>query len=279
MVADKIHPRAVLFGGGVAGKATVRWLHAARPDCLAALVWDHQQGEPPELEGVPLREPEEANAEGDVLICAGFGRRIPVRNLQAFPLGSFNAHPSLLPKYRGRHAVQWALARGERELGVTVHRMTEMLDHGPPVLRARVGFGPGWTAERVMAELAEMAGMLLVGLLRMLAAAGSVMDLEDPGPGRYWPPRVPGDNRLDFSRDTRAVVGRLRAAGPGHPAYALRRNGERVEVRGWMAGNTPGEVLLWDQAGCLVATGDGVVWLEPDCKLEPGEVLDGKAKD
>tara|TARA_B100000287_G_scaffold143580_1_gene135448 strand:- start:2208 stop:2849 length:642 start_codon:yes stop_codon:yes gene_type:complete len=78
----------------------------------------------------------------DLIILAGWMRIVTKRLIQAFPDRIINVHPSLLPKYKGLHAVEQAMDAGEDFTGCTVHYVTEELDGGPIIMQSKVPILP-----------------------------------------------------------------------------------------------------------------------------------------
>tara|TARA_B100000029_G_scaffold180294_1_gene177959 strand:- start:2206 stop:2847 length:642 start_codon:yes stop_codon:yes gene_type:complete len=78
----------------------------------------------------------------DLIILAGWMRIVTKRLIQAFPDRIINVHPSLLPKYKGLHAVEQAMDAGEDFTGCTVHYVTEDLDGGPIIMQSKVPILP-----------------------------------------------------------------------------------------------------------------------------------------
>ncbi len=266
--------KAVLFAGGLAGKIAIEKLVQEPVDFLAGVVWDHTGGPPPTTAGVAFFSEENCRGQGDVLFCSGYGRVIGRNIISSFPQGAFNAHPSLLPDYRGRHAIQWALACGEKELGVTVHRMTAELDCGDYILVRRRRYGVSLKLPEISNDLAHLAAEMLVELACMLK--GNALSRYNPAPeqkGRYWRKRRPEDGRVNWCDTAAAIINRVRASQRGYPAYAHLADGSKVNFHDYLAGDTPGEVLWSSPQGCLIAVENGVVWLVPDRPLKKGEVL------
>jgi phosphoribosylglycinamide formyltransferase-1 len=110
------------------------------------------------------RELAERVAAHDVslVVGAGYMRVLSPVFLERFP-AILNVHPSLLPEFRGLHAVRRALEAGMRETGVTVHFMVEEVDAGPIVAQERVPVLPGDTEETLLARLHPVEHRLLVG--------------------------------------------------------------------------------------------------------------------
>ena len=98
-------------------------------------------------------------------MVVAYGLILPVPILQAVPLGCFNLHASLLPKYRGAAPIQWAVAMGETVTGNTTMLLEEGLDTGPILLQERVEITPEQTAADLFSVLAERGAPLVVETL------------------------------------------------------------------------------------------------------------------
>jgi methionyl-tRNA formyltransferase len=267
--------KIILFAGGLAGEVALNKLLHSHGDSLAGVVWDDGTGDRPKVEKIPFLNEEKSSNYGDTLFCSGYGKLIGKELLESFPHGAFNAHPSLLPNYRGRHAIQWAIASGEKELGVTVHRMTTILDKGDYLLVRRRRFGISSKLTEISRELAIMAADMLVELGNLI----KTQNLPEPvcsasGDGRYWPKRKPEDGKLDWQNKTLSLINTVRAGNSNYPAYANLPDHKKICFLDYLAGDTPGEVLLSTPEGCLVAVGDGVIWLVPDHTLKKGDLLE-----
>lgn len=140
------------------------------------------------------------------------------RLLAAARWGALNMHGSLLPKYRGRAPVNWAIVNGETETGATLHYMTaHRADAGAIVGAERVKIGVDDTALTVSLAVADAAARLLSRLLAQLAAgppAGREMDLAR---GSYCRRRTPEDGRIDWAWPAAQVHNLIRAVAPPFP--------------------------------------------------------------
>jgi methionyl-tRNA formyltransferase len=266
--------RIMLFGGGLAGQIAASKLASRCAGHLAGIVWDEATGEPPQPTGVPFFHEKDCQGVADTLFCSGYGGILKEELLRAFPRGCYNAHPSLLPNYRGRHAIQWAIASGEKELGVTIHTMIPAIDRGEVVLVRRRNFGVKANLAEISRELAEMAADLLVELCQRLQGE----DLPEPlasasAEGPYWRRRRPEDGQISWQASAAHIVNLVRAGSEDYPAFAYLADGTKVSFTGYLAGDTPGEVLWASPAGCLIAAADGLVWLTCDQPLKPGDIL------
>jgi methionyl-tRNA formyltransferase len=174
-------------------------------------------------------------------------------------LGALNVHPSLLPAYRGKEPLFWALLRGEHEVGVTVHRMTEEVDAGPILLQRRIEV-PDRATSASLAALVDHAGAALVPEILALAEARAPGAPQD-GVGSHAPPLRPEHGLVDFARTAVEVDRLVRAATGEIAAYTFHRGvrflvleGEPLDVG---HAELPGHVLALDDTGLLVAAGRG----------------------
>lgn len=125
-------------------------------------------------------------ATPDVVVTAGYMKRLGPEVMAAFHRRMINVHPSLLPKYGGqgmydRHVHAAVLAAGEQETGATVHFVEGDYDSGPTIAQARVPVLAGDTTERLAARVKQRERELLVEVLRRRALSGYFDFKEDEG--------------------------------------------------------------------------------------------------
>src|SRR2546422_2746871 len=128
--------------------------------------------------GVRVEQPEKvkqgrlaavlASARPDVAVVAAYGRILPPDVLAVPVHGCLNVHASLLPDLRGAAPAQWAVARQQRETGVTIMQMDEGLDTGDIRLQARLPIAPDETGESLLEKLGPLGADALTRALRML---------------------------------------------------------------------------------------------------------------
>lgn len=145
------------------------------------------------------------------------------RNMLKAPLlgiakrGSYNMHGSLLPKYRGRVPVNWAIIHGELETGATLHAMTEKPDNGAIVAQEAVPIGPDDTAQDVFTAVTGAAGRALERVLPALIASTAPHTPQDLTQGMYFKGRKPEDGRIDFSWSAQRIHNFVRALTQPYP--------------------------------------------------------------
>jgi methionyl-tRNA formyltransferase len=220
----------------------------------------HVAGAPPDMD-VVLPSSRERVApllralEPDLALCAGFPWKLPAEALEVPPLGVVNFHPSLLPLYRGPIPVGWAIRNGDREIGVTFHRMAAELDTGPILSQGRLTLGDEWTWDELGPRIAGIVGQILPAALER-AERGDPGDPQDES-ADYWSFFEPEYAEIDWSRPAAEVERQVRAwrfgsSGSEVHGALTELDGERVRVL--RASLEPGE-------GRPVECGDGTVWV------------------
>jgi methionyl-tRNA formyltransferase len=220
----------------------------------------------PVLTPATLRTPDAEAAmrahRADVAVVVAYGLILPKPILEAFPLGAFNLHASLLPRWRGAAPISRAIMAGDAETGVMVMKMEEGLDTGPIAMAERVPIGPDTTAGDLHDQLARLGADLIVRALGALER-GSLRLTWQPDAGVTYAGKIDKDEtRIDWARPWQDVHDHIRGLSP-FPGAWFEMTGEgaplRVKVlrttQGEGAG-TPGTVL---DDRLTVACGDGAV--------------------
>ena len=191
------------------------------------------------------------------------------RALLAAPLlaaarrGALNVHGSLLPRYRGRAPVNWAILRGEHETGATLHYMVERADAGDIVDSQSVPILLDDDAREVLAKVTVAAELVLARSLPALIAGHAPRRPQPVVPGEYFPRRRPEDGRIDWSCAALAIHNLVRAVAPPFPGAFGTVAGERWEIHRTRLSARPapagGPQLFGAGQGCYIACGDGGV--------------------
>ena len=170
-------------------------------------------------------------------------------------LGALNMHGSLLPKYRGRAPVHWAILNGESATGASLHYMVEKPDAGALVDQQSVPILENDTALDVSLKVAEAAGQVLRRSLPALVAGSAQARPLDLKQGSYFGRRRPEDGRIDWGRGAREIHNLVRAVAPPFPGAFTEVNGCRLAVLETRVDAQP--VRYAARAPCLYAA-DGV---------------------
>lgn len=177
--------------------------------------------------------------------------------------GAFNLHGSLLPKYRGRAPVNWAVIHGERETGATLHVMNEKPDNGAIVDQCAVPILGDDTARDVFDKVVVAAEIVLARSLPRLIDGSARFTPQDLSKGGYFGARRPEDGRIPNDAGARQIHDLVRALAPPYPGAFLRVGGERVFIeRTRHAAGPPGARgdrlrLLSDGAALWLLAADG----------------------
>ena len=144
--------------------------------------------------------------------------------------GAYNMHGSLLPKYRGRVPINWAVIKGERESGASLHEMVAKPDAGGIVEQQAVPIGPDDTAGEVFARVATAAEQVLARALPALVAGTVRIKPQDLSQGSYYGGRKPEDGRIDWSASAQDIHNLVRGVAPPYPGAFTRAAGLRLRI-------------------------------------------------
>jgi methionyl-tRNA formyltransferase len=144
--------------------------------------------------------------------------------------GALNMHGSLLPKYRGRVPVNWAIIRGETETGATLHYMTEKPDNGDIVAQQAVPILPNDTAYEVFQKVTVAAEMALNIVLPALLAGKAIATKQDLSKGAYFGGRKAEDGIIDWSQSAQDIHNLVRAVAPPYPGAMTQVAGKSMRI-------------------------------------------------
>lgn len=167
----------------------------------------------------------------DYVFSFYFRRMLPAGVLGAARIAALNMHGSLLPRYRGRAPVNWAVLHGEAETGATLHVMTVKPDAGDIVAQQAVPILPDDTAKDVFDKVTVAAEIALWTVLPRLLAAEVPRRPNDLARGSYFGGRRPEDGRIDWSWPAQQVHDLVRAVAPPYPgAFCDLPGGGRLRL-------------------------------------------------
>ena len=196
-----------------------------------------------------------------VAVVVAYGLILPKQILALFPLGCFNLHASLLPRWRGAAPIQRAIMAGDRETGVAVMKMEEGLDTGPVAMEQRVAIGPDATAGDVHDELARLGARLIVRALADLEK-GELHLTPQAGVGVTYADKIEkAETRIDWRKAWNEVHDYCRGLSPFPVAWFEHTSTGRIKALRSTKGNgagKPGRVL---DDELTVACGEGAIRL------------------
>ena len=184
----------------------------------------------------------------DLMVVVGYGQIIPQAIIDLPPHGILNVHASLLPKYRGAAPIQWAIANGEPETGVTIMQTDAGLDTGDMLGKARTPIGAEETAPELSARLAPMGAELLCEAIAQIEAATVHRERQNAGEATLAPILKKEDGLIHWHLMTASQIDhrlRVHSIRERTPAFAvssflLRAPGRLPQIQAWrLAGFAP----------------------------------------
>jgi methionyl-tRNA formyltransferase len=222
---------------------------------------------------IPVYQPESINTldgvarlrdwQPDLLVVAAYGQILSNDVLSVPPQGGINVHASLLPKYRGAAPVAWAIYHGERQTGVTIIRMSVLMDAGDILAQEAITIGAEETAGELEARLAPLGAQSARRVIEQMTAGPVQGFKQDKSQVTKAPKLTKEHGLIDWCRSATQVCNQIRAMQPWPTAYTfLHRQGQgpvrvilnkAVPVRhdgtgspGWLLSdpNRPGTLLV-----------------------------------
>jgi methionyl-tRNA formyltransferase len=298
-------PRILFFGYSEVGYDCLELLLGRGDNVVALVTHEDSPGEKiwfktpaiaARAKGVPVHTPEKvgtpewvgriAEMRPDLILSAYYRNMISTKVLGLASLGAFNMHGSLLPRYRGRAPINWAVLNGEPRIGMTLHRMVREPDAGAIVDQEGVDIGPRDTAEQAFRKVLPCARLVLGRQIGALLAGTAVETPQDESKATYFGGRKPEDGRIDWTQPSLRIFNLVRAVTDPYPGAFTDVGQSRLMV--WWAehespaaqgrSGRPGEILSVNPV--VVATGDGALELariewrgEPAPLLRAGQVI------
>jgi len=279
-------PRILFFGYSEVGHECLELL-LARGDNVVALI-THEDNPDEKIwfktpavaaceHGVTVRTPTGVNTPEWIeriaalrpdLILSVYYRNMICAPILALPrLGAFNMHGSLLPKYRGRAPINWAVLHGEPRIGMTLHRMVKKADAGPIVDQEGVDIGPRDTAEQAFRKVLPCARRVFERQIDALLASTARKTPQDESQATYFGGRRPEDGRIAWAQTNREIFNLIRAVTDPYPGAFTDVGPARLMVW-WAEPDSPATHGLRGRPGeivsispLVVATGGGLLEL------------------
>lgn len=205
--------------------------------------------------------------EADVGVVAAYGRILPEAVLCAPRLGCVNVHASVLPRWRGAAPIQWAIAHGDEETGVTLMQMDEGMDTGPILAVEVTAIMPNENAAALGKRLAKLGAALLREQLPRYVAGALTPRPQSDAEATMAPILKKDHGQIHWDKPASQVHNHVRAMNPWPGAFS-DIDGRRLKIHRAHAltldpsGAPPGQVVALDGDCVLVACGTGVLAIE-----------------
>ena len=237
-------------------------------------IWFDSVAELAERHDIPVITPDDPNIPEAIekiralqpdFLFSFYYRNMLEKEILEIPLrGAFNMHGSLLPKYRGRVPVNWAIIKGETETGATLHVMNEKPDNGAIVDQQAVPILPDDTALEVFHKVTCAAEIALDRCLPSLFAGTAQLKSQDLSLGGYFGGRRAEDGKIHWDQAARDIHNLVRAVAPPYPGAFTQLAGKPMRVLKTMQepsrpvrGMIP--AFYCDNGRCYAQCGDGKV--------------------
>ncbi|MDR1397966.1 MAG: bifunctional UDP-4-amino-4-deoxy-L-arabinose formyltransferase/UDP-glucuronic acid oxidase ArnA [Desulfarculales bacterium] len=206
------------------------------------------------------------------VIFSFYYRRLLSEDLLALAgRGAYNLHGSLLPRYRGRAPLNWVLINGEKQTGVTLHKMVKKPDAGDIAGQEAVPISDDDDAPGLHGKICAAAKTLLAGVLPRIKDGSLLLTPQDESKASYFGRRTPADGAIDWSRPAAEIGNLIRAVTEPYPGAFTNLGQRRLII--WKArpldrqhSKAPGTVLTVDPP--IIACGQGAL-----------EIISGQAED
>lgn len=233
--------------------------------------------------GLPLYQPEKPSDPAfleaigamrpDAFAVAAYGHILPGKLLALAPLGAWNVHPSLLPRWRGPAPIHRTISAGDEQAGVSIMKLAARLDVGPVARQATVTIAPHETRGDLEPRLAAVGADMLVQTLCAVQEGSVRLTDQDERSATYAAMFQPGELQVNWDQPAVQLDRLIRALLPAPGAHVVVRNArvkvlraERAvpvpESRGKDSEVVPGMLLERGKPGSWqVACGEGGLWL------------------
>lgn len=242
--------------------------------------------------GIPLLEISDVNTEAsldvfreteaDIFVVVSFGQKLPSSLLALAPAGGVNLHPSLLPKYRGASPIAGALLKGEKETGVTVHKIIEKMDAGDILLQEKLELEGDENAAQVYERLADLGAHCVVRALDLMDEGKIQPRKQNDSEASLTMKLCKEDSWIDWGASAEGIHNHVRAfyMWPGSKTMMGQKELTILKTKKCSeetpSGHPPGTVIsVDDREGIQVATGKGCLWIQ-QLKLEGKRSLSHK---
>ncbi len=225
--------------------------------------------------GIEIFQPDDVNCpssidnlkkfNADLFIVVSFGQILSGELLEVPKKFSINVHASLLPKYRGAAPINWAIANGEKETGITVIKMNEKMDEGEIILKEAVSIANNEDAVELSKRLSKKGVEPLLNSIDLIKRDTVTLAEQEDARVTYAPKLKKQDGLIDWNWSAEKIYNRIKAFVPWPGCFTrmdekiLKIWRARPDTNALSADSKPGIVLETGKDGILVGTGKGVL--------------------
>lgn len=213
----------------------------------------------------------------DLVLCFAFPEILNKKILSIAKFGNINFHSSDLPKFRGRHPVNWAMIKGEKIVGICAHFMNEKIDLGDVIIRDNVFIDRDDQISDVMKKLSEKMKKMSIAVIKQIASNSFYTSSQNQNLSSYDRKRQEKDSRINWNLSTLEIHRFINALGSPYPnAFCNKKNKREIlKFSKSTIGEKIGQVIAETLDGrVVVSTKDGVLLLKANKKLNIGDILE-----
>ena len=248
--------KLILFAYNDIGYVALKTLHEmgheicavfTHPDDPKENVWFRSVRQLAEILKIPVFDPDNINDtewikkiknyQPDALFSFYYRKMICDNILTIPPKGAFNLHGSLLPKYRGRVPIHWAIIHGEKETGLTLHFMVKKPDAGDILAQKKVTIEEDDTALSVYQKLVPLTQKILLKTIPQIEKGTFDRTPQNPTFATYFSGRKPEDGKINWNQTNKQIYNLIRAVTHPYPGAFTEWEGKKMII--WKAKKIP----------------------------------------
>ena len=169
----------------------------------------------------------------DLIVCVNFDQILKKDIINLPTIGCINTHASLLPKYRGRAPLNWAMINGEKYSGVTVHFIDEGIDTGDILLQEKIKIDEDYYISDLLNKVKNIYPKIVLNAIRALESNNLNLIKPDLSKGFYVNKRSKDDGKIDFSKPSKDIMNFIKAISKPYPGAFLYHNNKKIVI--WRA--------------------------------------------
>jgi len=197
----------------------------------------------------------------DLIWITDYRYLLPEELLPLTPLGIINLHPSLLPQYRGRAPINWAILNGEEYLGLTAHFVDSGMDTGDIIMQKTIHLSSEEDVSDALIKLYPLYDSVSRDVIATILSGDVVSHPQDHSKSSTYRSRRPQDGKIDWSKSAMEINNLIRAVAPPYPGAFTYFSDERILILKAVQVNTkshsvPGTITSSSENGLVVSCGD-----------------------
>ncbi|CEO20956.1 methionyl-tRNA formyltransferase [Paraclostridium sordellii] len=157
------------------------------------------------------------NLDLDLILCVNFNQILKKEIISIPKIGCINTHASLLPKYRGRAPLNWAMINGEKYTGVTVHFIDDGIDTGDILLQEKIEIDEHDYISDLLEKVKHVYPNIVLKSIKLLESNDFKLTTPDLSKGFYVSKRNKYDGKIDFSKGSKEILNFIKAISKPYP--------------------------------------------------------------